>query len=584
MTAVKLDVQAIFNEAIARESGEQRMKYLDDACANHPEVRARVEALVVAHSEAGGFFGGQPAATEIEPIREKSGTQIGPYKLLQQIGEGGMGVVYMAEQTEPLERRVALKIIKPGMDSKEIVARFEAERQALAMMDHPNVAKVLDAGTTQSGLPYFVMELVKGIPITEYCDQHHLTTNDRLRLFASVLHAVQHAHHKGIIHRDLKPSNVMVAEYDDRAAAKIIDFGIAKATGQKLTEKTMFTQYGQLVGTPEYMSPEQAKLNQLDVDTRSDIYSLGVLLYELLTGNTPIDKERLRSAAFDEMLRMIREEEPPRPSVRLTTAGTLAAVADSRQVEPKKLSKLVRGELDWIVMKALEKDRTRRYETAASFADDVERHLNDQSVEACPPTMAYRLRKLARRNKAAFAGIILLLLLTTASTFAAMRFHAVAVEKDAAFKKLAAMGVISWKFKIPAQEKDAAFDVYSLTSDGKKKLHYILALEKGTAIEGNMIMYDIDKEDIRIAIEGHGLTPTGSAVMSRGGSFSNPWPMESDGTRVNCGYNTPPTGSHVSPGDDLVRFSPSGKVRPRAPDGEMWEGDVIISFGLRTEW
>ncbi len=374
MTAVKPDVQAIFNEAVAQESDEQRMKYLDEACVNRPEMRARVEALLLAHSEAGGFFGGQPAATEIQSISEKPGTQIGPYKLLQQIGEGGMGVVYMAEQTEPLVRRVALKIIKPGMDSKEIVARFEAERQALAMMDHPNIAKVLDADTTDSGRPYFVMELVKGIPITEFCDQHHLTTNERLRLFASVLHAAQHAHHKGIIHRDLKPSNVMVAEYDDRALPKIIDFGVAKATGQKLTEKTMFTQYGQLLGTLEYMSPEQAKLNQLDVDTRSDIYSLGVLLYELLTGNTPIDRERLRSAAFDEMLRMIREEEPPRPSVRLTTAATLAAVADNRQVEPKKLTKLVRGELDWIVMKALEKDRTRRYETAASFADDVERY------------------------------------------------------------------------------------------------------------------------------------------------------------------------------------------------------------------
>ena len=576
MTAVKPDVQAIFDEAIAQESAEQRVKYLDEACANHPEVRARVEALLLAHSEAGGFFGGQPAVTEIESISEKAGTQIGPYKLLQQIGEGGMGVVYMAEQTEPFERRVALKIIKPGMDSKEIVARFEAERQALAMMDHPNIAKVLDADTTQSGRPYFVMELVKGIPITEYCDQHRLTTNDRLRLFALVVHAVQHAHHKGIIHRDLKPSNVMVAEYDDRAVPKIIDFGVAKATGQKLTEKTMFTQYGQLVGTLEYMSPEQAKLNQLDVDTRSDIYSLGVLLYELLTGNTPIDKERLRSAAFDEMLRIIREEEPPRPSVRLTTAGTLAAVANNRRVEPKKLTRLVRGELDWIVMKALEKDRTRRYETAASFADDVERYLNDQSVEACPPTMAYRLSKFARRNKAAFAGIILLLLLTTASIFAAARFHAVAVEKDAALDKLSAIGISWWNFSIPAQVEDSRLDVYSLTSEGQKEILHSIVLEKGTALEGRMIMYDVGKENISVAFEMDG--------WSQKDSFPNPGPMQtrSDGSIiVSCGYNRIPNGSHISPGDDLVRFLPSGKVRPRGPQGEMWEGDVIISFGLR---
>jgi serine/threonine protein kinase len=361
MAAVKPDVQAIFNEAITRDSDESRVKYLDDACENHPEIRARVEALLRAHSEAGGFFGGQPAVTEIQPITEKSGTQIGPYKLLQQLGEGGMGVVYMAHQKEPVNRRVALKIIKPGMDTRQVIARFEAERQALAMMDHPNIAKVLDAGATQSGRPYFVMELVNGISITQYCDEQHLTPRERLELFAQVCQAIQHAHQKGIIHRDLKPSNILVAEYDHRAVPKVIDFGVAKATTQTLTEKTMFTQLGQIVGTLEYMSPEQAKRNQLDVDTRSDIYSLGVLLYELLTGETPFDRERLRSAAFDEMLRIIREEEPAKPSTKVCSSQSLPSIAANRRMEPAKLGSMIRGDLDWIVMKALDKDRGRRY-------------------------------------------------------------------------------------------------------------------------------------------------------------------------------------------------------------------------------
>jgi serine/threonine protein kinase len=295
------------------------------------------------------------------------------------------------------------------MDTRQVIARFEAERQALALMDHPNIAKVFDAGMTETGRPYFVMELVKGMPITKYCDEHHLTPRDRLELFMQVCQAVQHAHQKGIIHRDIKPSNVLVALYDGKPVPKVIDFGVAKATGQQLTERTMFTGFGDVIGTPEYMSPEQAELNQLDIDTRSDIYSLGVLLYELLTGTTPIEHKRVREAALLEVLRVIREEEPPKPSTRLTTAEQLPTIAANRGLEPKKLSGMVHGELDWIVMKALEKDRARRYETANGLAMDVQRYLHDETVQACPPSAGYRFRKFARRNKVALAVSALVL-------------------------------------------------------------------------------------------------------------------------------------------------------------------------------
>src|SRR5437016_1911639 len=325
-----------------------------------------------------------------------------------------MGVVYMAEQQQPIRRRVALKIIKPGMDSAQVIARFEAERQALALMDNPHIAKVLDAGATESGRPYFVMELVKGVAITKYCDEHHLTLRQRLALFVPVCQAVQHAHHKGIIHRDLKPSNVLIALYDGKPVPKVIDFGVAKAAGSKLTEKTLFTEFGQVVGTLEYMSPEQAELNQLDIDTRSDIYSLGVLLYELLTGTTPLERKRFQEVAFLEVLRLIREEETPRPSTRLSTTEGLPAIAANRGLEPKKLSGLMRGELDWIVMKALEKDRNRRYETASAVAADVQRYLDDEPVQACPPSASYRLRKFVRRNKGPVLGVGIIVLLLAA--------------------------------------------------------------------------------------------------------------------------------------------------------------------------
>jgi serine/threonine protein kinase/tetratricopeptide (TPR) repeat protein len=410
----------IFKAAVKLPS-DQRDAYLHEVCGDNQALRREVESLLEAHEAPGSFLGrlgaGRELTEDYNPIVERQGTVIGPYKLLQQIGEGGMGAVFMAEQTESVRRKVALKIIKPGMDSAQVIARFEAERQALALMDHPNIAKVFDAGTTPAGRPYFVMELVKGIPLTRFCDENQLTPRERLELFVPVCQAVQHAHQKGVIHRDLKPSNVLVALYDDRPVPKVIDFGVAKATGEKLTERTMFTTFGSLVGTLEYMSPEQAQLNALDVDTRSDVYALGALLYELLTGSTPLERTRLKEAALDELLRLIREEEPPKPSTRLSQSGeALAAISSRRRTEPAKLGKALRGELDWIVMKALEKNRTRRYEAASGLARDLQRYLADEPVEACPPSAGYRLRKLAHkyRKPLAAAAVFALLLLAGA--------------------------------------------------------------------------------------------------------------------------------------------------------------------------
>ena len=422
----------IFFDAIEKDNLKAMQECIDVACRDDEELRLQVERLLQSHQKAGEFLGGDPAidpTTIIPAITEQPGDDVGPYRLLQQIGEGGFGVVYMAEQTAPVRRKVALKIIKPGMDTKEVVARFEVERQALALMDHPNIAKVLDAGSTDSGRPYFVMELVRGIPITDYCGQEKIAVNERLDLFIKVCQAIQHAHQKGLIHRDIKPSNILVTMHDGIPVPKVIDFGIAKAT-QQLTEKTLFTQFHQFIGTPAYMSPEQAELSGLDIDTRSDVYSLGVLLYELLTGATPFDAQELLQSGLDAMRKIIREREPLRPSSRLSQTLSKASPSDAQDVA--KLPRHIESDLDWIVMKCLEKDRARRYETANGLAMDLRRFLTQEPIVARPPSTLYRIRQAWRRNRVIYsAGCIVAasLVLGIVASSVAMREARIAEEK-----------------------------------------------------------------------------------------------------------------------------------------------------------
>ncbi len=401
-------IKETFSQALHQRSPAERERYLTEACRDEPELRRQVESLLLAHEQAGEFLGqaGKPASASFGA--ECAGAMIGRYKLLEPIGEGGFGTVWMAEQEEPLRRRVALKVLKPGMDTKQVLARFEAERQALALMDHQSIARVFDGGATDTVRPYFVMELVRGTRITDYCDANKLPTRARLELFIQVCQAVQHAHQKGIIHRDLKPSNILVTEVDGTPVPKVIDFGVAKATQARLTELTLFTGFHQMIGTPSYMSPEQAGLGAADMDTRSDVYGLGVLLYELLTGQTPVAQKEFEKTSLDEIFRLIRERDPPKPSTRLSALAPAerTAIAARRQAEPVRLKRLLTGDLDWIVMKALEKDRRRRYETASGLAMDIRHYLQHEPVTAGPPGNWYRFRKMARRNRVAFTATV----------------------------------------------------------------------------------------------------------------------------------------------------------------------------------
>ena len=484
-------IKEVLAEAAARNSTAERATFLDGACGGDERLRAEVEQLLRAHDEAGAFLEDPITPPQRSPIvlsvlpTEKPGDKIGRYKLLQQIGEGGCGVVYLAEQEEPIRRRVALKVIKLGMDTRQVVARFEAERQALALMDHPNIAKVLDAGATETGRPYFVMELVRGIKITDYCDQNNLSIEQRLDLFVQICHAIQHAHQKGIIHRDVKPSNILVMVADDVPMPKVIDFGIAKAIAERLTDKTVFTACQQFIGTPAYMSPEQAEMSTLDIDTRSDIYGLGVLLYELLTGQTPFDMQELAAAGLSEMRRIIREREPLRPSTCISNLGTAeqSSIAKHRQSELPKLLSLIRGDLDWIVMKTLEKDRTRRYETANGLANDVLRHRHNEPVVARPPSRLYRFQKLVRRNKLAFAaGATMTAVLVVAAVVSSSQAVLAAV-------LLAGIGISTWQALVATRAKAGALEAKTESVAAQKNAERAQEAEKAMRLEAELQLY-----------------------------------------------------------------------------------------------
>jgi serine/threonine protein kinase/WD40 repeat protein len=571
-------VESIFMAALEKPTAEARAAYLAEACQGDANLRRCVERLLSAHVRADSVIPAQaPGLPEAEtpPIEERPGSVIGPYKLRQQLGEGGFGVVFMAEQEQPVRRQVALKIIKPGMDSRQVVARFEAERQALALMDHPNIARVLDGGTTASGRPYFVMELVKGIPITEFCDKHRLTPRERLELFVPVCQAVQHAHQKGIIHRDLKPSNILVTMYDDRPVPKVIDFGVAKAIEQKLTEQTLFTRVGQVIGTLEYMSPEQASLNATDVDTRSDIYALGVLLYELLTGSTPLNKEQLQRVEFLEMLRLIREVEPPRPSTRLSQLGDgLAHLAAYRKSDSQKLPRLVRGELDWIVMKCLEKDRNRRYETANGLARDLERYLRDEPVQAGPPSALYRLRKLARRNKRILASAVLFFVLILAGVSGAIAYG---LEQARLAEEQGALAEERSQF---ADEQVAALEkLGKIQSQTREELYQSLigratALRKARTQGFRSGVWESLREAASLNIPGKTLDPIRTEVLACLGDWVGLDPIKSPQLRFPAPSPLPEEFGQLMKGWQ-AQFS---HVRPQTAVSP--EGDRLVAVGV----